>query len=55
VEITGPLNKSSESESALEQIKKHVERSTKGTHEELVGDMLVWSYNLSLKLVFVVN
>jgi hypothetical protein len=37
VEITGST------ESALDQIKKDVERNTKGTQEELVGDMSVSS------------
>jgi hypothetical protein len=37
VEITGTT------ESALDQIKKQVERNTKGTQEELVGYVLVLS------------
>jgi hypothetical protein len=41
VEITGPINKSTESESVLDKIKKQVENNTKGTQEELIGDMLV--------------
>lgn len=41
VEITGPINKSTESESLLDRIKEQVEKNTRGTQEELVGDMLV--------------
>jgi hypothetical protein len=39
VEITGPINKSTESDSVLDQIKAQVEKNTRGTQEELVGDM----------------
>lgn len=45
VEITDPTNKSTESESLLDRIREQVEKNTRGTQEELVGDMLV-SHNL---------
>jgi hypothetical protein len=41
VEITGPNNKSTDSESLLDRIKEQVEKNTRGTQEELVGHMLV--------------
>jgi hypothetical protein len=41
VEITGPVNERAESESVLYQIKNCMEQCTRGTQEELTGDMLV--------------
>jgi hypothetical protein len=41
VEIIGPIDKSAESESVLDRIKEQVEKDTRGTQEELLGDMLV--------------
>lgn len=48
VEITGPINKSTESESLLDRIKEEVEKSTRGTQEELVGDISVSCGELKL-------
>jgi hypothetical protein len=41
VEIIGPIDKSRESESVMDRIKDQVEKNTRGTQEELRGDMLV--------------
>jgi hypothetical protein len=41
VEITGPVIEPAESGSVVYQIKKCMEDSTRGTQEELIGDMLV--------------
>jgi hypothetical protein len=49
VEITGCT------ESSLDQIKKDVERNTKGTQEELVGDVLVSRLWFIIKFSFLLN
>lgn len=41
VEISGPVTEPAESGSVVYQIKKCMEESTRGTQEELIGDMLV--------------
>jgi hypothetical protein len=54
VEITGPFNEPSESGSVLYQIKNCVEESTRGTQEELIGDMLVAVLKYIIKFSFCV-
>ena len=52
VEITGPVIEPAESRSAVYQIKKYIEESTRGTQEELVGDMLVAVLKYSITFRF---
>jgi len=52
VEITGPVIEPAESGSVVYQIKKYMEESTRGTQEELIGDMLVAVLKYSIKLRF---
>lgn len=41
VEVTDPVTGPAESGSVVYQIKEYMEESTRGTQEELIGDMLV--------------
>jgi hypothetical protein len=52
VEITGPVIEPAESGSVVYQIKKYMEESTRGTEEELIGDMLVAVLKYSVKFRF---
>lgn len=52
VEITGPVIEPAESGSAVYQIKKYMEESTRGTQEELIGDMLVAVLKCIIKFTF---
>jgi len=52
VEITGPVIEPAESGSVVYQIKKYMEESTRGSQEELIGDMLVAVLKYSIKFRF---
>jgi hypothetical protein len=54
VEITGPATEHAESGSVVYQIKKCMEESTRGTQEELTGDVLVAVLKCSIKFRFYV-
>ena len=52
VEVTGPVTEPAESGSVVYQIKKYMEESTRGTQEELIGDMLVAVLKYIIKFRF---